>query len=675
MCSGVPANVAPQQIRSRSRNSKALTRDVTVVCTPTARSVHGCRIASCKTALMNAGSPQESEGHPGLLQIEDCLDADGRIELPPGTTLISLINRNIANVGDAIAFRYLDHNRSTDGRVVEVNWAQFGVRLQAIGAQVQQFADLGDRVAVLAPQGIDYVAGFYAAIKAGTIAVPLFAPELPGHAERLDTALRDSAPTVVLTTAAAKDAVENFLTSHPDLGRPRVLSIDQIPDSAGELFAPTDLDIDAVSHLQYTSGSTRPPVGVEITHRAVGTNLVQMILSIDLLDRNTHGVSWLPLYHDMGLSMIGFPAVYGGHSTLMSPTAFVRRPQRWIQALAAGSRQGNVVTAAPNFAYEWTAQRGLPAQGDDIDLSNVVLIIGSEPVSIDAVTTFNKAFAPYGLPRTAFKPSYGIAEATLLVATIDPDAEASVVYLDREQLGAGRAVRVAPDAPNAVAQVSCGQIARSLWGVIVNPDTAAELADGEVGEIWLQGDNVGRGYWGRSEETRLTFGAKLRSRRKGHSRADGVARDDQWLRTGDLGVYLDGELYVTGRIVDLVTIDGRNHYPQHIEATTAEASPMVRRGYVAAFSVPANELPESDNAVAGDASPHLVIVTERAAGTSRADPQPAIEAIRAAVSRRHGLYVADVRFLPAGAIPRTTSGKLARRACRAEYLDGALGVH
>lgn len=624
---------------------------------------------------MEAGSQLEASGHPGLLEIEDCLDADGGVVLPPGTTLISLIDRNIANVGNGIAYRYLDHNRSADGHAVEVNWTQFGIRLQAIGAYVQQFAGDGDRVAILAPQGIDYVAGFYAAIKAGTIAVPLFAPELPGHAERLDTALRDSEPTAVLTTSAARDAVEGFLVSRPQLTRPQVIVIDQIPDSAGELFRHVELDIDAVSHLQYTSGSTRPPVGVEITHRAVGTNLVQMILSIDLLDRNTHGVSWLPLYHDMGLSMIGFPAVYGGHSTLMSPTAFVRRPQRWIQALAAGSRQGNVVTAAPNFAYEWTAQRGLPRQGDDIDLGNVVLIIGSEPVSIDAITTFNKAFAPYGLPRTAFKPSYGIAEATLFVATIDPGAEATVVYLDREQLGAGRAVRVAPEAANAVAQVSCGRVARSLWAVIVDPDTDTELPDGEIGEVWLQGYNVGRGYWGRPEDTRLTFGAKLRSWLKGNSHADGAAMDGNWLRTGDLGVYLDGELYVTGRIADLVTIEGRNHYPQDIEATTTEASPIVRRGYVTAFSVPASELPGSGDSDAGDTSQGLVIVAERAAGTAGADPQPAIEAIRAAVSRRHGLSVSDVRFLPAGAIPRTTSGKLARRACRAQYLSGVLGVH
>jgi fatty-acyl-CoA synthase len=618
---------------------------------------------------MDSGSRQDSVAPKGLLRIEDCLDPDGNISLPPGTTLISLIERNVANVGDSVAYRYLDYARS-EGHALEVTWDQLGVRLKAVAANVQQFAGDGDRVAILAPQGIDYVAGFYAAIKAGTIAVPLFAPELPGHAERLETALHDSEPTVVLTTAAAKDAVESFLINGTQLRKPRVVVIDEIPDAAGESFVPVQVDIDQVSHLQYTSGSTRPPVGVEITHRAVGTNLVQMILSIDLLNRNTHGVSWLPLYHDMGLSMIGFPAVYGGHSTLMSPTAFVRRPQRWIQALAAGSREGNVVTAAPNFAYEWTAQRGLPAAGDDVDLSNVVLIIGSEPVSIEAIATFNKAFAPYGLPRTAFKPSYGIAEATLMIATIEPSAEATVVYLDREQLGVGRAVRVGADAPNAVAQVSCGQIARSLRAVIVNSDTAAELPDGAVGEVWLQGDNVGRGYWGRPEETEQAFHAQLGSRLGEDSHAEGSAAEGSWLRTGDLGVYLGGELYITGRIADLVIIGGRSHYPQDIESTVAEASPMVRRGYVTAFSVPDNGLRECDTS---DSS--LVIVAERAAGTSRDDPQPAVEAIKAAVSHRHGLTASDVLLLPAGAIPRTTSGKLARLACRAAYLSGELGAH
>ncbi len=592
----------------------------------------------------------------GLLQIEDCLDADGAVVLPPGTTLISLIDRNIANVGESVAYRYLDYTGVGDGRAVEISWRQLGVRLRAIGARVQQATRRGDRVAILAPQGIDYIAGFFAAIKAGTIAVPLFAPELPGHAERLETALRDALPTVVLTTAAAVDGVTAHLDQLAEVARPHIIVIDDIPDSAGDGFVTVDLDEDDISHLQYTSGSTRPPVGIEITHRAVGTNLIQMILSIDLLDRNTHGVSWLPLYHDMGLSMIGFPAVYGGHSTLMSPTAFIRRPLRWIQALSDGSRVGRVVTAAPNFAYEWTAQRGRPANGDDIDLRNVSMIIGSEPVSINAIEAFNDAFAPFGLPATAIKPSYGIAEGTLFVATIGHQAEAAVVYFDREQLAVGRAVYVPADAPTAVAQVSCGQIARSQWGVITDPVTGDELPDGYIGEIRLHGNNIGRGYWGKPEETRHTFGAGLGSRLEAGSHAHGVPDGASWLHTGDLGTYLDGELYVTGRLADAVMIGGRQHYPEDIEATAADASSMVRRGYVAAFAVPHDR---------------VVIIAERAARTARADPQAAIDAIGDAVSHRHGLSDIEIHFLPAGAIPRTTSGKLARRACRAQYLDGA----
>ncbi|MCV7420251.1 AMP-binding protein [Mycobacterium yunnanensis] len=605
---------------------------------------------------MARGSRQVFAAPEGLLRIEDCLTSAGAVALPPGVTLPSLIDRNVAHVGDAVAYRYLDFTRSEAGVAVELTWAGLGVRVRAVAARLRTVAAAGDRVAILAPQGLDYVTAFFGAIKAGTVAVPLFAPELPGHVERLDTALRDSRPSVVLTTATALSSVEAFLDTLPSRLRPKVILLEHIPDHEGDGFAQVAVDVDDVSHLQYTSGSTRPPVGVEITHRAVGTNLIQMILSIDLLNRNTHGVSWLPLYHDMGLSMIGFPAVYGGHSTLMSPTAFVRRPQRWISALSDGSREGRVVTAAPNFAYEWTAQRGRPSPGDDVDLANVVLIIGSEPVSMGAITAFREAFAPHGLPATAIKPSYGIAEATLFVSTTAPTATPSVLHVDRDELEAGRAVPVAADAVTAVAQVSLGQVARSLWAAVVDPDTAAELPDGHVGEMWLHGDNVGRGYWGLPEESARTFHARLADPLVSGSHTTGVAAAADWLRTGDLGFYLDGELYVTGRLADRVMVGGRTVYPQHVEATVADASPMVRRGYVTAFTIPGER---------------LVIVAERAAGTNRSDPQEALAAVTAEVSRRHGLTVHDVKIVPAGAIPRTTSGKLARRASLAQYLDGA----
>jgi len=622
---------------------------------------------------MEKGQRQHFDAPAGLLDIADCVDADGEIDLPPGTTLVSLIDRNVANVGDTVAYRFLDFSRSSSpptGDVLEITWAQLDLRMRAIAARIQQSVARGDRVAILTPQGLDYVAAFFATLKAGCIAVPLFAPELPGHAERLEVALADSRPAVLLTTRGAAGAVEGFLATLPG-AQPPLIVIDDIADSASGDFDPVVIDVDDVSHLQYTSGTTRPPAGIEITHRAFCTNLTQMILSIDLLNRNTHGVSWLPLYHDMGLSMIGFPATYGGHSTLMSPTAFVRRPNRWIRALSDASREGRVVTAAPNFAYQWAAERGKPTageegageEGDALDLANVVAIIGSEPVSMAAIDAFNEAFAPHGLPPTAMKPSYGIAEATLFIANIAPDAVAKATYFDGDLLAAGHAAVVASDAPNAVAHVSCGVVARSLRAVVVDPDTGTELRDGSVGEFWLHGDNVGRGYWRRPEETLLTFRARMTSRLASGSRAAGVAADADWLRTGDLGMFVEGELYVTGRIVDVLTVDGRSLYPHDIEAAATEASSLVRCGYVAAFTVPRGGYAE------------LVIIAERATGTARSDPGPAIDAIRDAVARRYRLTPADIQFLPAGAIPRTTSGKLARQACRAHYLDGSLKVH
>src|ERR1700744_4075076 len=619
---------------------------------------------------MRSASANEGSGRGDRLELTYYLDADGGIVLPEGANLVTFLDRHIADIGDAVAYRFLDYTQHADGKAIDVTWAELGTRLRAIGARLQQVTSRGDRVAILAPQGIDYIVGFFAAIKAGDIAVPLFAPELPGHAERLNAVLGDARPAVVLTTAAAGAAVQEFVRSLPRSRRPRVIAIDEIPDSVGAMFAPFHPDTDDIAYLQYTSGSTRAPVGVEITHRAIGTNVLQMVISTGM-DWDIRSVSWLPLYHDMGLLMIVCVAVFGTQVTLMAPGAFVRRPQRWIRQLAAESKHGPTFAAAPNFAFELAVERGLPDEGEDLDLTNVVsLINGSEPVRIASIEKFNAAFAPYGLPSTAVKPSYGMAEATLFVSTIELSAGPSVVYLDREQLGRGRAVRVPREAPNAISQVSCGRVARSQWGVIVDTEDEVEVADGEVGEIWLHGNNIGRGYWSRPKETEQVFGNKLQRRLQTGSHADGAPSEATWLRTGDLGVYLDGELYITGRIKDLIIVDGRNHYPQDIEATTAEASSKVRSGYVAAFSVPANEVP---GAPADEVGERVVIVAERAPGAGRGDLQPVIDDVRAAVSRRHSLPLADVQLVAAGVIPRTTSGKLARQACRTLYLNGELG--
>ncbi|ORB25819.1 fatty acyl-AMP ligase [Mycolicibacterium parafortuitum] len=589
------------------------------------------------------------------LRLDDYLDREGNIAIPAGTTLTSFLGRNAVEFGDTPAYRYLDFDHD---RVVELTWSQLRARLDAVANRLRQVTQPGDRVAILTPQGVEYVVGFFAAIEAGTIAVPLFAPELPGHAERLHAVLADAQPSVVLTTSSAAEAVRDFLRVLPRDRRPRMIAVDAVPDSVGIGFERAPLQTDDIAYLQYTSGSTRTPAGVEITHRSACTNVVQMVLSVGL-DRDINSVSWLPLFHDMGLLMIMFPALAGGYLTLMSPVAFVRRPYRWIKELGATDRP--MFAAAPNFAFALAAQRGLPPAGESLDLSNVAgLINGSEPVSVAAVEAFNAAFAPYGLQPTVIKPSYGMAEATLFVSTTPPEAQLKAVHVDRKQLTAGRAVPVDPDHPDATVQVSCGIVARSQWAVIVDPATESELPDGCVGEIWLHGDNIGHGYWQRPEETELTFRNKLQSRLARGSHADRSADSAQWLRTGDMGVYIDGELYITGRIKDLIIVDGRNHYPQDIEATAADASPSVRAGFVAAFSVPGEEREE------------VVIVAERAPGAGRAEAAPIQEALRAAVSRKHAVPVREVKLVAAGVIPRTTSGKLARRACRAEYLDGTL---
>jgi len=376
------------------------------------------------------------------------------------------------------------------------------------------------------------------------------------------------------------------------------------------------------------------------------------------------------------------PSIIGRSITFMTPAAFVRRPIRWMRELGVqDGDHGRTFSAAPNFAFEHAALRGLPKDGDPpLELSNEIAILnGSEPVSQASMRKFVEAFAPYGMTETAIKPSYGMAEATLFVSTTDMKVAPTVTHVNRDELNKGTLVEVSADSPTAVPQVSCGQTGYDEWVAIVDHETASELPDGQIGEIWIHGTNIGSGYWNREAETTETFRNILKSRTN-PSHAEGAPDDAMWLRTGDLGAFLDGEFYITGRIKELVIIDGRNHYPQDLEYTAQEATRALRPGFAAAFSVPANQLPKDvfDNPHAGlkfdpeDTSEQLVIVGERAAGSHKLDVEPIADDIRAAIAVRHGVTVRDVVLMPAGAIPRTSSGKIGRRACRATYIDGSL---
>ncbi|WP_018603279.1 long-chain-fatty-acid--AMP ligase FadD32 [Mycobacterium sp. 155] len=607
---------------------------------------------------------------------------DGQIKFPDGASIVEHVERWAKVRGDRLAYRFLDFSTEREGIAHDLTWAQFSARNKAVAARLQQVTQPGDRVAILCPQNLDYLVAFFGALYAGRIAVPLFDPSEPGHVGRLHAVLDNCHPSAILTTTEAAEGVRKFFRSRPANQRPRVIAVDAVPDDVAATWVkPDQPDETTIAYLQYTSGSTRIPTGVQITHLNMATNIVQIVEALEG-EEGDRGLSWLPFFHDMGLVTGLIAPMIGHYFTFMTPAAFVRRPERWIREMARKEGDtGGVISVAPNFAFDHAATRGVPKDGaETLDLSNVKAVLnGSEPISAATVRRFNEAFGPFGFPAKAIKPSYGLAEATLMVSTTPAAEEPKIITVDRDELNSGRIVEVAEDSPKAVAQASAGQVGISEWAVIVDAESASELPDGQIGEIWISGENMGTGYWGKPEESREVFQNTLKSRTS-PSHAQGAADDATWVRTGDYGAFYEGDLYITGRVKDLVIIDGRNHYPQDLEYSAQEASKAVRTGYVAAFSVPANQLPDEvfENAHAGlhrdasDTSEQLVIVAERAPGAHKLEVGPISDDIRAAIAVRHGVTVRDVLLTAAGAIPRTSSGKIGRRACRAAYLDGTL---
>ncbi|WP_037677446.1 fatty acyl-AMP ligase [Streptomyces griseus] len=569
---------------------------------------------------------------------------------PPCRTLPEFVRHWAETTPDRRAFTFVDHP-DPDSRGVHrtLTWRRLDTRVRAVAARLAVAAEPGDRVALLCPQGTEYVTAFLATLAAGLIAVPLYPPGLPGHADRLAGVLDDACPSVVVTTSAALEEVGGFCAGRPV----RIVAVDQVPDDAAGDWRPVESDAGATAYLQYTSGSTRAPAGVEITHANVVANAGQALSAYAADDQPVTCVGWLPLYHDMGLVLsVAAPVVRGLLSVLMDPAAFLRQPVRWLRLLAAHPR---AVSAAPNFAYDYCVAAVAEGQKAGLRLSGVTALInGSEPVRPATADRFHAAFAAQGLPAQSHCPSYGLAEATVFVSAARPQEPLRRFAVDRDALATGKALPARADDPMAVLLAGCGTPAGQRVR-ITDPVTCAVLSEGEVGEIWVQGPNVGRGYWQRNEQTRHVFGGE-------------IAGEGRWLRTGDLGTVLDGQLLVTGRLKDLIIVDGRNHYPQDVEATAQEAHPAVRRDRLAAFAVPDGT---------GEADERVVVVAEHARTTSLAeiDVPALVRAVRAAVSARHGLRLADVVLVPPGTVPRTSSGKVSRALTRERYLRGAYERH
>ncbi|MEU5882789.1 fatty acyl-AMP ligase [Spirillospora sp. NPDC047279] len=569
------------------------------------------------------------------------------------TPLIERLGRWADKYPDDRAYTFVDYAVDVDGVEIEMTWGELDRRARAVAATIRRTVEPGERVAILAPQNLNYVVALLGAMYARVIGVPLFSPDLPGHAERLLAVARDSGPTGVLTTNEALPHVTAFFEQHPDLRPRETILVDEVED--GLEWTPEPIDPDDIAYLQYTSGSTRTPAGVIVTHGNLAVNAEQCWGTFDGVPRRSSGATWLPLFHDMGLvTAVGLPLAYASPAHLMDPVAFIMRPARWLELL---SQLEEGFTCSPNFAYEYLTAQVTAEEKAKIDLSGVqVFMNGAEPIRPHTLEGFLEAFRECGLRPEVQVPAYGLAEATVYVASSSRYEPPVLTSFDRDKLSAGEAVVVPADAERAAVHVGCGQ----PYGqevLVVDPRTGVANRDGLVGEIWIHGPNVTAGYWGRPEATAETFGARLAEP------VEGVP-DGPWLRTGDLGVMHDGQLYVTGRIKDLVIVDGRNHYPQDIEYTAYTADEAIRNEYVAAFSVDTGE---------GEA---LVVVAERnrRVPIRRLDIEAVERAVRAAVKNGHDVRVHDFVLIETGTLPRTTSAKIARAACRKAYLDGTLQV-
>ncbi|MFJ9668831.1 fatty acyl-AMP ligase [Streptomyces sp. NPDC101219] len=566
-------------------------------------------------------------------------------------TLSHHLARNCAATPGSTAFTFVDYSRDIDGVVTELTWKALESRVRTAAVGLRQSGAAGERVAVVAPQGLDYVVGFLAAACAGAVAVPLFPPSLPGHEHKLAAVLQDAAPRFAFTTDGQRRSFAEFCAGRGTGAGCRVVTERELRQVAAQFPLP-ELPMpqaEDLAYLQYTSGSTRIPTGVEITHANVCANARQAMEAYDLHAGRNCTVGWLPLYHDMGLVLaVALPVVGHLPSVLMDPLAFVQQPVRWLRLL---SRHAGALTAAPNFAYDYCVRRVPAEERGRLSLGSVTAMVnGSEPIKPGTLERFQEAFAGAGMMRTTMRPSYGLAEATVFVCASPAQEEPVVTCFDREELGRGRARVVEKSEQRQVAElVACGRpVDQEI--VVVDPATCRPRPEGHVGEIWLRGPNVGGGYWGRPEHSDDVFRAVLQE----------GGTSGGWLRTGDLGVCHDKQLYVTGRLKDLVIIDGTNHYPHDIEETVGQAHPVIRAHHVAAFAV-----------TSGDQEV-LVVVAEHSRG---ADTGPELveevtRAVRAALATGHGVSVYDFVLAPPDTVPHTTSGKVARSACREQYLAG-----
>ena len=567
----------------------------------------------------------------------------------PGRTMLDLLQNQAANNPEGMAFVFLDDR---DG-LSELTFAQLDRLARAIAARLQLELKQGDRALLVYPAGIEFIAAFFGCLYAGVVAVPATYPKPKRPMPRLQCIALDCDAHLALSTRQTLETLDPDLLS-ADAATSQWIATDELDDALADMWqAPRVVESD-LAFLQYTSGSTSDPKGVMVSHGNLLNNLECIRQSFGIGEteedlESATGVFWLPAYHDMGLiGGILTPLYMGGRSVLMSPTAFLQRPMRWLQAIHDYKA---TISGAPNFAYEYSVRRTTAEERAALDLSRWRLAFcGAEPIRAETLQHFAGAFAGAGFRMDSFYPCYGLAETTLLAAGPYYAHEPRILTVNRAALAEHRVVEACSE-PVAMTQrlVGCGPAVNGHTIVIVRPETGVECDDDEVGEILVQGPSVTQGYWGRPEETEQLFGARVEG------------RDGRFLRTGDLGFFRDGELFITGRLKDVIIIRARNHYPQDIEQSAEEAHPAVLPG--AAFAVETDE---------GDEE--LVVVHQIDRQFRSANMDEIVRAIRRAIVEQHELDPHAIVLIRQTSLPITSSGKVQRALCREQYLAGELKI-
>ncbi|MEH1968245.1 fatty acyl-AMP ligase [Nostoc sp.] len=562
-------------------------------------------------------------------------------------TLVDLLRYRAVAQSNRIAYTFLVNGETEE---INITYQELDRLARAIAVRLQSMEMAGSRALLLYPIGLDFIAGFFGCLYAGVVAVPAYPPRPNQSLSRLQAIATNAKAAIALTNTTVLSNFGRGFSEFPNLKVLCWLTTDDINTDLATQWQEPAINSNTLALLQYTSGSTGTPKGVMLNHR----NLLHNCTFIHECFQDTPesmGVSWLPLYHDMGLiGGVLQPLYVGAPMTLMSPMDFLQSPVRWLRAI---SRYKATTSGGPNFAYDLCVRHITPQQRETLDLSSwKIAFNGAEPVRAQTLERFTEAFKSCGFSYNAFYPCYGMAEATLIVSGGLKTEPPILKIVQGEALEQNRVVPAKKAEDGTRTLVSCGQSRLDQQIVIVHPETLTICAPNEVGEIWISGKSVAQGYWNQLGETKTTFQAYLSG-----------TTERPFLRTGDLGFLENGELFITGRIKDLIIIRGRNHYPQDIEFIVEQSHPALRSGYGAAFSVDL------------DGEERLIVAQEVERNyLVNLNLNEIFTAIVQAVAQQHEIQIYAILLLKPGSIPKTSSGKIKRFACQKAFINNTLDI-